>query len=59
MSRPTGNTGSGYKVTTRTIDVSQLVREAEGSAWDLPYYIYKFENGREFVEFQPYSWTDE
>lgn len=58
MSRP-GNGGAGYKVTTRTIDVQQLVREAEGSAWDNPYYIYEFGSGeRKFVSYSPYDWVN-
>lgn len=61
MSRPTSNGNFGYKVTSRIIDVGQLVRDAEGAVWDLPYYIYEFgdTNTRRFVQYQPYDWTDE
>lgn len=57
MSRPTSNGNYGYKVTSRTIYVDQVVRSAEGADWDLPYAIYQFDNGKKFVEYKAYSWT--
>jgi hypothetical protein len=40
----------GYTVTTRTISWEQMVREAEGSRWNLPVKIYDIE-GRVFVQY--------
>lgn len=58
MSRPANTSNWGYKVTTRNISVNQLVRDAEGAEYDLPYYIYEFGEGtRRFVSYQPYDWT--
>ncbi len=39
----------GYKVTTRIISWEQLVREAEGSRWNLPIGKYFFGDDRVFV----------
>jgi hypothetical protein len=58
MARPTNNQNQGYKVTTRLIDINQLVREAEGSTFDDPYWIYAMDDGeRKFVQYNPYDWV--
>lgn len=56
MARPANTSNYGYKVTTRTIDVQAMVREAEGAAWDMPYYTFEF-GGRRFVQYNPYDWA--
>lgn len=50
----------GYKVSSRIINIGQLVRETEGADWDLPTYIYEFGGGsRRFVQYDAstYAWT--
>lgn len=39
----------GYKVTTRTLDWGQMVREAEGSRWNLPVATYFFGENQQIV----------
>jgi hypothetical protein len=44
----------GYKVTTRIVDWGQMVREVEGSRWNLPTGKYFFGDGDQRV-FVTYS----
>jgi hypothetical protein len=56
------STSWGYKVSSRIIDIGQLVREAEGADYNLPTYIYEFNGGsRRFVTYdsETYQWANE
>lgn len=40
----------GYKVSTRTINYSALVRKEWGENWNKPDIAYEFSNGRKFLD---------
>jgi len=50
MTTPTTNYANlGFKVTTRLLSWEQMVREAEGSRWNLPIGKYFFGDGNQRV----------